>query len=39
MQARGFLKPSFEILLAESYLLFMKIERTWTWNQAQNWGA
>ena len=30
---------SFKILLAESYLLYLSIKRTWTWNSAQNWGA
>jgi len=25
-------KLSFEILLAESYLLYMSIKRIWTWN-------
>jgi len=27
------------ILLANSYLLYMSIKRTWTWNEAHNWGA
>jgi len=26
------------ILLAESYLLYMSMKRTWTWNEAKNWG-
>jgi len=30
---------SFKIFLAESYLLYMSIKRTWTWNQAKNWGV